>query len=83
MQRRVKKKKTQLCPTFQRRGVSDSQSPRLVQNRRLNSIKIILSQLVVNIIEEGELIEDLRDPAVSSVLSFSDLVNFLLKFLQS
>ena len=79
----MQKKAYEICPTFESRGIPDPKSPSLVQNRRLNSVKIRLGELVVHVVEEGELVEDLRDPAVSGVLSFSDLVNFLLELLQT
>ena len=71
-------------PTFEAGGVPQSQAPGLVKDRRLNPVQVRLGEAVVHVIEEGELIVDLRNPVVvSGVLALSNLVNLLLKLLQS
>ena len=62
----------------------DPQSPGLIQERWLQPVHVILLQGVVAVVEEGELVVDLRDPRVLTViLALSYLVNLLLKLLQA
>ena len=59
-------------------------SPGLIEQRWLQSVHVVLPQGVLAVVEEGELVVDLRDPRVLTViLAFSYLVNLLLKLLQS
>ena len=59
-------------------------SPGLVQQRWLKPVHVVLLQGVLAVVEEGELVVDLRDPRVLTViLALSYLVNLLLKLLQA
>ena len=62
----------------------DPQPPGLIQERWLQPVHVVLLQGVVAVVEEGELVVDLRDPRVLTViLALSYLVNLLLKLLQA
>ena len=62
----------------------DPQPPGLIQERWLQPVHVVFLQGVVAVVEEGELVVDLRNPVVvSGVLALSNLVNLLLKLLQS
>ena len=59
-------------------------SPGLIQQRWLQPVHVVLPQGVLAVVEEGELVVDLRDPRVLTViLALSYLVNLLLKLLQA
>ena len=62
----------------------DPQPPGLIQERWLQPVHVVLLQGVVAVVEEGELVVDLRDPRVISVvLTLSYPVHFLLKLFQA
>merc|ERR1719242_827873 len=62
----------------------DPQPPGFIQDRRFEPVHVVLLQGVVAVVEEGELVVDLRDPRVLTViLALSYLVNLLLKLLQA
>ena len=65
---------------------SNSQPPGLVKKRWLKTVHVVLVQGVLHVVvvEERELVVDLRDPrALAIVLALGDLVNLLLKLLQA
>ena len=65
---------------------SNPQPPGLVQERWLKTVHVVLVQGVLHVVvvEERELVVDLRDPrALVIVLALGDLVNLLLKLLQA
>ena len=69
--------------TFDRR-VPDRQAPGFVEERRLQTIHVSIGESVIDLIEERELVVDLGYPVIlATILSFSNLVYFLLKFFQS
>ena len=62
----------------------DPKSPGLIQQRWFQPVHVVLLQGVLAVVEEGELVVDLRDPRVLTViLALSYLVNLLLKLLQA
>ena len=64
----------------------DSQPPSLVKERWLKTVHVVLVQGVLHVVvvEERELVVDLRDPgALAIVLALGDLVNLLLELLQA
>ena len=74
--------KDKLCLTFTLSP--DPQPPGLIQERWLQPVHVVFLQGVVAVVEEGELVVDLRDPRVLTViLALSYLVNLLLKLLQA
>ena len=65
---------------------SNPQPPGLVKKRWLKTVHVVLVQGVLHVVvvEERELVVDLRDPrALAIVLALGDLVNLLLKLLQA
>ena len=67
-------------------GIPDPQPPGLVKKRWLKTVHVVLVQGVLHVVvvEERELVVDLRDPrALAIVLTLGDLVNLLLKLLQA
>ena len=65
---------------------SNPQPPGLVKERWLKTVHVVLVQGVLHVVvvEERELVVDLRDPrALVIVLALGDLVNLLLKLLQA
>ena len=67
-------------------GIPDPQPPGLVEERWLKTVHVVLVQGVLHVVvvEERELVVDLRDPrAIAIVLALGDLVNLLLKLLQT
>ena len=62
----------------------DPQPPGFIQDRRFEPVHVVLLQGVVAVVEEGELVVDLRDPRiVILVFTLGDPVNLLLKLLQA
>ena len=62
----------------------DPQPPGLIQERWLQPVHVVFLQGVVAVVEEGELVVDLRDPRiVILVFTLGDPVNLLLKLLQA
>ena len=67
-------------------GIPDSQPPGLVKERWLKTVHVVLVQGVLHVVvvEERELVVDLRDPRiVILVFTLGDPVNLLLKLLQA
>lgn len=65
-------------------SIPQPQTPGFVKDRRFQPVHVVLLQGVVAVVEEGELVVDLRDPRVLTViLALSYLVNLLLKLLQA
>ena len=65
---------------------SNPQPPGLIKKRWLKTVHVVLVQGVLHVVvvEERELVVDLRDPrALAIVLTLGDLVNLLLKLLQA
>ena len=63
-------------------SIPDSQPPGLVKKRWLQTVHVVQGVLHVVLVEERELVVDLRDPrALAIVLALGDLVNLLLKLL--
>ena len=59
-------------------------SPGLIEERWFEAVHVVLLQRVLAVVEERELVVDLRDPRVLTVvLTLSYLVNLLLKLLQA
>ena len=62
----------------------DPKSPSLIEERGFEAVHVVLLQRVLAVVKERELVVDLRDPRVLTVvLPLSYLVNLLLKLLQA
>merc|ERR1719195_1614924 len=64
--------------------VAETEAPSLVQDGRLDALQVSLGELVVHVVEDGELVVDPGDPVLlPGVLALGNLVNLLLKLLQA
>ena len=65
-------------------SIPDSQPPGLVKKRWLQTVHVVQGVLHVVLVEERELVVDLRDPRiVILVFALGNPVNLLLKLLQA